>query len=260
MKYDISRHLINIVNLEYYVLLKWLVTILVEMVIYKMIGEKFHLESSLNLDVKFKKPVFLKNQAPIKLSVSEDEFIKLIKKRRTIREYTGNEISFEIFSKILYSSYGITYKDSVKELKASPSAGARFPIRIYVAIFRVENLKPGIYLYDEKTNSIVLISEGDYRKELHEICLEQDHIKTSSFMLIMVARSLKTTYRYGDRGFRYIYMDSAYISENIYLASTHYGVGTCAIGAFSDKAFNEFLSLDGVSDFVVLANTVGSLK
>ncbi len=225
-----------------------------------MIGEKFHFESSLNLDIKFKKPSFLKNQSPIKLSVSEDEFIKLIKNRRTIREYTNKEISFEIFSKILYSSYGITYRDNLKELRASPSAGARFPIRVYVAVFRVENLKPGLYIYNEKTNSIVLISEGDFREELYSICLEQEHIKTSSFMLIMVARSLKTTYRYGDRGFRYIYMDSAYISENIYLASTHYGVGTCAIGAFSDKAFNEFLSLDGVSDFVVLANTVGSIE
>ncbi len=225
-----------------------------------MIGEKFHLESSLNIDVPLKKPLLAEKKEALSLKLKEDEFIALIKKRRTVRNYSGKPVSFEIFSNILFSAYGITYKDSVRELKASPSAGARYPIAIYTAVFDVEGLKTGIYMYDEKENTVSLLSEGDYREELYRICLEQDHILKTSFMPIMVARSLKTTYRYGDRGFRYIYMDAAYISENIYIAGAHYGVGTCAIGAFSDKAFNEFLSLDGVGNFVVLAHTVGALE
>jgi SagB-type dehydrogenase family enzyme len=227
-----------------------------------MIGEKFIKKSSLKIDVKIKPFKTEKEKKKISLikPIEEDFFIELINRRRSIREYSNKPLTIEQLSFILYSAYGVTGEKEGVKLRAVPSAGAKYPIEIYVSVFNVENLDKGLYKFDENSLSLTLLSKGDFREDFLKLTLEQDFIKDSSIMIIMVARSLKSTYRYGERGIRYVLMDASYISENIYLASSYLSLGTCAIGAFIDDGFKEFLRLKGSETFMVIAQTIGTLK
>jgi SagB-type dehydrogenase family enzyme len=65
------------------------------------------------------------------------------------------------------------------------------------------------------------------------------------------------TWRYGERGYRYILLDAGHVCQNLYLAAESIGCGACAIGAFDDDIMNETLGLDGKKHFVVYIATVG---
>ena len=65
------------------------------------------------------------------------------------------------------------------------------------------------------------------------------------------------TWRYGQRGYRYILLDAGHICQNLYLAAESIGCGVCGIGAFDDDIMNETLGLDGENHFVVYAGCVG---
>ena len=227
-----------------------------------MIGEKFIKESSIKIDLKIEPLKLQKTLKKTKLvsPISEDFFIDLISKRRSIREYTDEPLSLEQLSFILYSASSISGERMGQKLRTYPSAGAKYPIDIYVAVFNAENLEKGLYKYNDTKFQLELLSKGDFREELYEICIEQEFIKKASVLIILVARSLRSTYRYGERGIRYVLMDASYISSNIYLSSTYLNLGSCAIGAFADKGFKNFLNIKGEETFVVLAHSIGTIN
>jgi SagB-type dehydrogenase family enzyme len=72
-----------------------------------------------------------------------------------------------------------------------------------------------------------------------------------------VAVPYRMTWRYGERGFRYLYLDAGHVCQNLYLASETIGAGTCAVGAFDDDALNALLGLDESESFVIYLAAVG---
>ena len=65
------------------------------------------------------------------------------------------------------------------------------------------------------------------------------------------------TWKYGQRGYRYLHLDAGHVCQNLYLAAEAIGAGACAIGAFDDDALNGLLGLDGINHFVIYAAAVG---
>lgn len=79
------------------------------------------------------------------------------------------------------------------------------------------------------------ISNDKEKKLLSQICSHQDFISESSCCVILTADYSKTTIKYGDRGIRYVLMETGHIAQNICLEAVEMGLGTCCIGAFDDK-------------------------
>jgi SagB-type dehydrogenase family enzyme len=65
------------------------------------------------------------------------------------------------------------------------------------------------------------------------------------------------TYRYGERGYRYLHLDAGHVCQNLYLAAEAIGCGACAIAAFEDDEVNRVLGLDGESRFAIYLGAVG---
>ena len=65
------------------------------------------------------------------------------------------------------------------------------------------------------------------------------------------------SWRYGQRGYRYLHLDAGHACQNLYLAAEAIGCGACAIAAFSDEAVDELLGLDGQSRFTIYLAAVG---
>lgn len=181
------------------------------------------------------------------------------RKRRSIRDYKNKPVKLEELSQILWGSYGVTAKEWGYYLKTAPSAGALYPIEIYVASFKVEGLKKGIFHFNPEDMTLRGIFEGDYSKAITRACLGQDFIMDSAFALILTAIPSRTISKYRERGVRYILMDLGCIIQNIYLSLTALNMGGCIIGAFSDSAMNKIMNLNPEKELVLAVFTAGKI-
>ena len=70
-----------------------------------------------------------------------------ISKRRSMRDYSEQPLTLRELSQILWAAQGIT--DPGRKLRSAPSAGATYPIEIYIVtgVNGVEGLEPGVYRY-----------------------------------------------------------------------------------------------------------------
>jgi SagB-type dehydrogenase family enzyme len=211
-----------------------------------------------------KKPEIYKNYNCSKIELpSYDKieinknFIEIINKRKSIRKYKPEPITLEQLSFLLYVSSGISRKTVNFEFRTVPSAGALYPIETYIHASNVDGIKQGIYHYNVKEHSLELIKEGDFKKEIAIGALSQYMLTTASAIFLWSAIFERCKWKYGERGYRYIYMESGHIAQNLALAAVSLGLDTCQIGAFFDDEINEILDLDGKNESIIYLSTVG---
>jgi SagB-type dehydrogenase family enzyme len=164
-----------------------------------------------------------------------------LRNRRSIRSYANEPLTLADVSQLLWAAYGITKSlDGTPPFmrggfRAAPSAGARFPLELYLGAFDVAGLPAGIYWYQSETHKLMRIAEGDKRAEVSEASFNQDHFKTAAAVIVYSALFERTMEKYGARGRdRYVCMDLGHSAENVYLQAYSLRIGTCAIGAFTD--------------------------
>ncbi|NLP05923.1 SagB/ThcOx family dehydrogenase [Candidatus Fermentibacteria bacterium] len=125
-----------------------------------------------------------------------------------------------------------------------PSAGAIYPLELYLVSGGVEGLEPGIYSYDSRGGSLSMIASGDARAALSTACLGQPWVASAPASVVICARPGRTTARYGDRGISFVWMEAGHSSQNIYLMCAALGLGTVAVGAFDDSLVSSVIGLD----------------
>lgn len=167
-----------------------------------------------------------------------------ITQRRSIRDFSSEPISQLQLSQVLWAAQGIT--DTSWKYRAVPSAGATYPLEIFVACGRggVEGIGEGIYHYNIDNHSLTLHHKGEVRLELAKAALSQEFIYQAPVDIVICALYERTTLGYGSRGERYVHMEVGHAGQNIYLQATALGLATVAIGAFHDEAVREVLQLD----------------
>ena len=168
--------------------------------------------------------------------------------RRSRRHFQDRAITKEQLSQILWAAYGITYPiphhpNLRGGLRTTPSAGAMFPLEIYVIAGNVEGLAPGVYRYISGEHKLVRVIAGDIREQLSEAALGQRMIRDAPATVFFSAVFSRMTGRYGQRGRRYVYMEIGHSAQNIYLQAEALGLGTCAVGAFTDSRVRQLLRL-----------------
>lgn len=161
-------------------------------------------------------------------------------KRRSIRDYTGEALTLQEVSQLLWAAQGITDPSGKR---AAPSAGALYPLEIYVVIGSVENVAKGVYKYKPHEHELLKVLEGDKRKALAKAALEQQCIAQGAIDIVITAIYDRTTTKYGNRGIRYVHMEAGHAAENVYLQAVALNLGTVVIGAFYDNQVKEVLDL-----------------
>lgn len=155
-----------------------------------------------------------------------------INSRRSVRSYSEESITLEELSVLLFSAQGITSENGL--FRAAPSAGATYPLTVFVAASRIDSLEPGIYRYVPEENSLELEVPGDSLMSLATAALGQRFARDAAAVLVLAADYSMTTSVYGERGVRYVDMEAGHAAQNVYLQCTALGLGTVAVGAFAD--------------------------
>lgn len=195
------------------------------------------------------------NREETKMQSSESDVIKLppptyigttsleeaLYKRRSIRDYTDGPLTTTDISQILWAAQGLT--EETYRLRTAPSAGALYPLELYISASNVKELASGLYKYKPQNHTIKTINEGDKRIDISNAALGQDAIENSSAILIITAVFERTAVKYGDRAERYVHIEVGHVGQNIYLQSVSLELGTVMIGAFKDEALKKVLGL-----------------
>jgi SagB-type dehydrogenase family enzyme len=134
-----------------------------------------------------------------------------------------------------------------------PSAGALYPLVLYLVAGDVDGLEPGVYRYVTDDHSLEPVTGGDVRPALCEACLGQPWVSSAPASVVICADPSVTTSRYGDRGEMYVLIEVGHCGQNVYLACAASGLGTVAVGAFDEAAVSSVLGLTGgVRPFYVM--------
>ncbi len=165
---------------------------------------------------------------------------KALWRRRSVRTFTEAALSTREVGQLAWSAQGL---NQGKVRRTAPSAGATYPMELYVVAGRVEGLKPGLYHYRPDIHALELMRAGDLRQELAAAALGQRAITSASVVLVLAADYSRTAGRYGERTPRYVHMEAGHVGENVHLQCEALGLGTVMIGAFQDDLVKKFLGI-----------------
>ncbi len=153
-------------------------------------------------------------------------------------------------SRLLFCSYGLTARVQTMTgdalyLRAAPSAGGLYPAEIYIISKGTAVLPAGLYNYQAQTHTLVHFWESQKAWTLlQSACFEHPILERTQIAIATTAVFYRSAWRYQDRAYRRIYLDTGHLLGNIELASALNDYRACLIGGFEDEAMSQLLYLD----------------
>lgn len=162
--------------------------------------------------------------------------------RRSRRTYSDRALERRELGQLLWATQGVT--DRARGFRAAPSAGALYPLEMYVVVGSqgVEGLQSGVYRYRPGRHELGRGRTGDVQPELRAAAIDQEAVEEAAVDIVLCAVDERTTGKYGERGRRrYVPMEAGHAGENLYLQAESLGLATVSIGAFRDDRVRDIL-------------------
>ena len=157
-----------------------------------------------------------------------------------MREFVDTPLTLEEVSQLLWAAQGITAKWGGR---TAPSAGALYPLELYVVVGNVDGLPQGVYKYRPAGHDLVKVVDGDQRSRLAEAAVGQSWVRDGAIDIVVAAVYERTMRKYKERGIRYVHMEAGHAAQNIYLQATTMDLGMVTVGAFFDEQVSEILGM-----------------
>ncbi len=158
-------------------------------------------------------------------------------------------IGWQRLSWLLFCSYGLTAKVPTMMghpiyLRAAPSAGGLYPAEVYLISRGTSILPAGLYNYQPQSHSLVHFWSSEVWQALQKACFWHQALESTRLALVATAVFYRSAWRYQDRAYRRIFLDTGHLLGNIELAGSLTNYRPHLIGGFVDEAVNELLYLD----------------
>ncbi|KTD18273.1 SagB/ThcOx family dehydrogenase [Legionella jordanis] len=189
-------------------------------------------------EIKLANPAYTSN-----ISIEE-----ALNQRRSIREFKNKSVNLQQIAQLLWASQGITSKEG---FRTAPSAGALYPLEIYLVSGNIEKLPAGIYHYIPATHSLYKIKEGDVRNHLAEAALGQEVVRHAAASIVITAEFSQTINKYGEKGKQFVFMEAGHAAQNIYLQSISLALGTVSVGAFDENQLKIILGIKEIPLYIL---------
>lgn len=160
--------------------------------------------------------------------------------RRSVRTFAEKPLQLSEVAQLLWSAQGITSRDG---LRTAPSAGALYPLEIYLVAGSVNDLPVGVWHYLPDNHRLEQLNDTDIRNPLAHAALDQAWIREAAAVVVFAAAYERTTRKYGKRGIRYVHIEAGHAAENLFLQAVSLDLNTVIVGAFRDDAIRNALKL-----------------
>lgn len=176
-------------------------------------------------------------QLPDPITKGKVSLEEAILQRRSRRNFRDKDLDLEQIGQLVWAAQGITAKSWGMGFRSAPSAGALYPMEIYLV------KKDGLFHYLPQTHKLEVLGERDLRNALAGAALGQNPISRAPLDIVICAVFERVTGKYGQRGIRYTHIEAGHIAQNIHLEAVALGLGSVPIGAFSDDSVRKVLNL-----------------
>lgn len=189
----------------------------------------------------------------------------LLLRRRSRRAYDGGNISLRQLSTLLRYACGVAgdvpgYGYDRLPLRTFPSHGGLQAPEVYVCARAVQGIEPGLYHYAPLPHALESLNEGDHSDEVCRLAFGEDHVRRAAAVLFCAGCYGRLRWKYGDRAYRFICVDTGFVGQSVYLVAEALGLGVCAISGFAQDAAEEFLGIDGKEEIALLLMSLGSIS
>lgn len=163
--------------------------------------------------------------------------------RRSVRAFAPQPLALGDAAQLLWAAQGITEPKEGK--RTAPSAGATYPLEMFLVAGEVEGLGAGVYRYRPRTHDLVATAGGDRRGVLAAAARQQTWLADAPAVFLVAAVPGRTASRYGSRAERYVLMEAGHAGENLQLQAVALGLVSVVVGAFDDAEVQRVLGLAG---------------
>ncbi|HSU91649.1 MAG TPA: SagB/ThcOx family dehydrogenase [Sporolactobacillaceae bacterium] len=164
-------------------------------------------------------------------------------------------------TRILFCADGLTRRKSVGgedyHFRAAPSAGALYPIEIYVSAGEVEGLETGLYHFSPADLRMTGLRRGDWREYIARAAANRPSLLRASAVIALSAIYWRSAWKYRARAYRYCYWDAGTMLANLIAAAAAEGISPEVITAFEDPTLETLLGIEGDVEGMVALIALG---
>jgi SagB-type dehydrogenase family enzyme len=156
--------------------------------------------------------------------------------RRSIRSYQDTALTPGELGQLLWSAQGIT--DPNEGLRASPSAGAVYPLEMYVATI------DGVFHYHAKEHALSTHLDEDVRAQLRKASLDQEMVEKAPAIFVFASYNDRMIAKYGaEWAEQYILLEVGHVAQNMLIQAESMGLAGVPVAAYSEEQVADILKL-----------------
>lgn len=200
------------------------------------------------------------NKISLRNNLPDTPFGALLSNRRTRRLTSDKELSLKLLHPLLTMAAGRTGKnDGEEDLRAYPSAGARYPLELYLFSFRVKDMDPGIYHFSPLDNSLEILWEGDLKLVIKNLFNEENQeevqhefLENMKAFVAITAIEERTTFKYGTTAKSFPLIEAGYLGANITIMLEEAGYNPVILGTqWCNKELGVILDINSEKENVI---------
>ncbi len=205
--------------------------------------------------------------------IPDRPFGEILRSRRSVRRFGGEPLQLNQLGSLLFGAVGETgqlvaagsdQRPAAVSLRATPSAGALHPTRVFAVVLREGELALGVYHYDSVEHALELVrafDSGERQKLLASFPVhpEMVDLERAAVVFVISSKFWRARAKYGARGYRYCLQEAGCACQNLNLTAVALGLGHVVLGGFYDDEIHSCLEIDGIDHAVVTAAAVGTL-
>ncbi len=159
-------------------------------------------------------------------------------------------------SRLLIDSYGLTAKvmtfsGEPMYLRSAPSAGGLYPAELYLVSRGTSLLPAGLYNYQVRTHSLWRFWDDHPWQDLQAACFWHPALETTQLAIVVTTIFQRSAWRYQDRAYRRVFLDSGHLLGNLEVAGTLCDYRPHLIGGFADELVNKLLYLNSEDESAI---------
>lgn len=167
-------------------------------------------------------------------------------------EVEPGRLDLPALARLLFLSSGVTRRTTRSDggvilFRAAGSAGARFPLELYVGVPRGadvvrDGLEPGLHWYDPEAHALVAVGPAP---------------SGDAVTLVVTGIPWRTGWRYRERGFRHVYWDAGTMLAQTLALADSAGLTARLVTTFPDVEVAALVGADRVHEFPVALVVLG---
>jgi SagB-type dehydrogenase family enzyme len=167
---------------------------------------------------------------------------RTLAQRRSLRSFAPRALALADAGQLLWAAQGVS--DAAQGRRTAPSAGATYPLVLYLVAGRVDGLPAGVHRYEPPAHRLAAVAGGDPRAEIATAARDQRWLADAPALVVIAAQPQRTAARYGARADRYVAIEAGAAAQNLLLQAVALGLGGTLVGAFDDAALRRAVPLD----------------